>query len=204
LDGQVVRAGNIVWAAGVTASPVAKALGVDTDRAGRIKVLPDLSVPGHPCVFAVGDLTTLVDKNGVAVPGVAQGAMQGGTHVAKLLGYDLAVGPRAPEQRESFAYHDKGNMATIGRSKAVAQIGKLEFGGLLAWLAWLGVHLLFLVGLRNRISVFMLWVYSYFTYQRGARIIMAQRRGLTRFPSGGSNFRPAFRNARTAARRRED
>ncbi len=172
LNGEIVRAGNLVWAAGVGASPVTKSLGVETDRAGRIKVLPDLSVPGHPRVFAVGDLTTLVDKNGVVVPGVAQGAMQGGAHVAKLLGYDLAVGVRAPDQHEPFAYYDKGNMATIGRSKAVAQIGKLEFGGLLAWLAWLGVHLIFLMGLRNRISVFMLWAYSYFTYQRGARIIM--------------------------------
>ncbi|WP_438482151.1 NAD(P)/FAD-dependent oxidoreductase [Oleiharenicola lentus] len=171
LDGVPLRAGNIVWAAGVGASPVTRSLGVEVDRAGRIKVLPDLSVPGHRHVFAVGDLTTLTDANGVFVPGVAQGAMQGGAHVAKLVAYDIAVGARPPEQREAFKYWDKGNMATIGRSKAIAQIGKLHLSGVPAWLAWLGVHLIFVVGLRNRISVFMSWVYSYFTYRRGARII---------------------------------
>jgi NADH dehydrogenase len=171
LNGEMIRAGNIVWAAGIGASPVTKTLGVETDRAGRLKILPDLSVAGHPEVFAIGDLTTLKDKNGVVVPGVAQGAMQGGAHVARLIERELVRGARAPEQREAFAYHDKGNMATIGRSKAVAQIGRLEFSGVLAWMAWLAIHLAFLVGLRNRISVFIQWVYSYFTYRRGARII---------------------------------
>jgi NADH dehydrogenase len=172
LDGQPMRAGNIVWAAGVGASPVTRSLGVETDRAGRIKVLPDLSVPGHPKVFAVGDLATLTDAKGQVVPGVAQGAMQGGAFVAKLIAHDLRVGARKPAERPPFAYWDKGNMATIGRSKAVAQIGKLHFSGLFAWLMWLGLHIVFLVGLRNRISVFVNWVYSYFTYQRGARIVM--------------------------------
>lgn len=172
LDGQPLRAGNIVWAAGVGASPVTRSLGVETDRAGRIKVRPDLSVPGYPQVFAVGDIATLVDAKGHLVPGVAQGAMQGGSHVAKLMAYDIAVGARRPEEREAFAYWDKGNMATIGRSKAIAQIGRLHFSGLVAWLMWLVLHLVFLVGLRNRISVFINWVYSYFSYKRGARIIM--------------------------------
>ncbi|HET7537663.1 MAG TPA: NAD(P)/FAD-dependent oxidoreductase [Candidatus Didemnitutus sp.] len=176
-DGEVVvgdetiRAGNIVWAAGIGASPLTKSLGVDLDRAGRIKVLPDLSVPGYPRVFAVGDLAVLTDKNGVLVPGVAQGAMQGGEHVARIIAREILKGARPPAEREAFAYRDKGNMATIGRSKAVAQIGRLEFSGLLAWMTWLGVHLVFLVGMRNRISVFIQWVYSYFTYRRGARII---------------------------------
>ena len=172
LDGVPLRAGNIVWAAGVSASPVAKMLGVETDRAGRVKVLPDLSVPGHPAVFAVGDLATLTDRNGVVVPGVAQGAMQGGAHVAKLIAYDIAVGAREPAQREAFGYWDKGNMATIGRSSAIAQVGRLHLSGFPAWLMWLVIHLAFLVGLRNRISVFIQWVYAYFTYRRGARIIM--------------------------------
>jgi NADH dehydrogenase len=172
LDGKPLRAGNIVWAAGVGASSITRSMGVDIDRAGRIKVLPDMSVPGHPHVFAVGDIVTLKDANGVIVPGVAQGGMQAGEHVAKLIAYDISVGPRAPEKRAAFAYHDKGNMATIGRSKAIAQIGKLHFSGLSAWLMWLALHLIFLVGLRNRISVFVNWVYSYFTYGRGARIIM--------------------------------
>jgi NADH dehydrogenase len=172
LGGVPLRAGNIVWAAGVGASPVTRSLGVETDRAGRIKVLPDLSVPGHPRVFAVGDLAGLTDANGVVVPGVAQGAMQGGAHVAKLLAYDLAVGDRAPAQREAFAYHDKGNMATIGRSKAIAQVGRVHLSGFPAWMMWLVIHLVFLVGLRNQIAVFLQWMYAYFTYRRGARIIM--------------------------------
>ena len=172
--GPPLRAGNIVWAAGVGASPVARSLGVETDRAGRIKVRPDLSLPGHPEVFALGDIAALTDTRGVMVPGVAQGAMQGGAHVAKLLAYDIAVGARTPEQREAFAYRDKGNMATIGRSAAIAQIGRLHFSGFVAWALWLGLHLVFLIGLRNRISVFFQWTYSYFTYKRGARIIMGQ------------------------------
>jgi NADH dehydrogenase len=171
LGGETVRAGNIVWAAGVAASTVTKSLGVEIDRAGRIKVLPDLSVPGHPRVFAIGDLAALTDKNGVVVPGVAQGGIQGGAHVAKLIARDLAESPREPAQREAFAYRDKGNMATIGRSHAIAEIGKLHLTGLAAWLAWLALHLFFLVGFRNRISVLLQWIYSYFSYKRGARII---------------------------------
>lgn len=177
LDGSPLRAGNIVWAAGVGASPVTRSLGVETDRAGRIKVRPDLSLPGHPRVFAVGDIATLTDAKGVVVPGVAQGAMQGGSFVAKLIAHDLTVGPRSPEQRPAFAYWDKGNMATIGRSKAIAQIGKLHFSGFFAWMMWLALHIVFLVGLRNRISVFINWVYSYFSYKRGARIIMGTPTG---------------------------
>jgi NADH dehydrogenase len=178
LDGQPLRAGNIVWAAGVGASPITRSLGVETDRAGRIKVRPDLSLPGHPKVFAVGDITTLTDAKGQVVPGVAQGAMQGGSFVAKLIAHDLRVGARRPEERPAFAYWDKGNMATIGRSKAIAQIGKIHLSGMAAWLMWLALHIVFLVGLRNRISVFMNWIYSYFAYRRGARIIMDE--GITK------------------------
>jgi len=174
LDGVPLRAGNIVWAAGVGAVPVTRSLGVETDRAGRIKVRPDLSLPGHPEVFAVGDIAALTDVKGQVVPGVAQGAMQGGAHVAKLLAHDLAVGPRPPAQREAFVYWDKGNMATIGRSAAIAQIGRMHISGLPAWLAWLALHLVFLIGFRNRVSVFLSWVHSYFTYKRGARIIMGR------------------------------
>jgi len=177
LPGETIRAGNLVWAAGVGAVPLTRALGVEIDRAGRIKVLPDLSVPGHPEVFALGDLATLTDANGVVVPGVAQGAIQGGAHVARLLGCEIAVGARPPAQRPAFAYRDKGNMATIGRSKAIAQIGRLQLAGFPAWFTWLAVHLIFLIGLRNRLAVFSHWVYSYFTYQRGARIILGQDGG---------------------------
>jgi NADH:ubiquinone reductase (H+-translocating) len=169
--GETIRADNIIWAAGVAAVPLAKTLGVETDRAGRIKVLPDLSVPGQPEVFALGDLVTLTDANGVLVPGVAQGAMQMGKHAAELIERELRGEKFAPVGRKAFAYYDKGNMATIGRSSAVADIRGRHLTGYPAWLAWLAVHLLFLIGFRNKFSVLMQWMYSYFTYKRGARII---------------------------------
>ncbi len=172
-DGEIIR-GNIIWAAGVSASPLTKKLGIETDRGGRINVLPDLSVPGHPEVFAVGDLVSLVDRKGQLVPGVSPAAMQMGEHAAKLMAEELrgrSIVTNAAAGREAFGYWDKGTMATIGRSKAVAQMGRAHFSGYLAWVAWLFVHLVFLVGLRNRLFVFMQWVYSYLTYKRGARII---------------------------------
>lgn len=170
---QTIRAGNIIWAAGVGASPVTKLLGVPCDRGGRLLVQPDLTLPGHPEVFAVGDIAALVDAKGVAVPGVAQGALQMGAFAARVILHELKVARDAaePARRPTFAYFDKGSMATIGRSSAVAQIRKLELSGTIAWLAWLVVHLLFLVGFRNKISVLMQWLYSYFTYRRGARVI---------------------------------
>jgi NADH dehydrogenase len=171
IGGEVVRAGNIVWAAGVRASGLTRSLGVETDRSGRIKVQPDFSLPGHPRVFAIGDIAALTDANGLPVPGVCQGAMQAGAHVARIIADELVQGPTPPASRPAFRYRDKGNMATIGRSRAVAQIGPLHFGGWLAWVSWLALHLVFLMGFRNRASVFLHWVYSYFTYRRGARII---------------------------------
>ncbi|PTY06575.1 FAD-dependent oxidoreductase [Opitutaceae bacterium EW11] len=170
-DGTSLRAGNIVWAAGVGATPLSKTLGVDLDKAGRIKVKPDCSVPGHPEAFAVGDLATLVDRNGKQVPGVSPAAMQMARHVVRLIESELRQGKQPPEQRRAFGYFDKGSMATIGRSAAVAMVGRFKFSGFLAWAAWLSVHLVFLIGFRNRVSVFLQWVYSYFTYRRGARII---------------------------------
>lgn len=169
--GETIRAGSILWAAGVGAVPLTRTLGVETDRAGRLKVLPDLSLPGHPEVFAAGDLVSLVDPNGVTVPGVAQGAMQAGAHAAKAIAAELTAGDGPKPARRAFVYVDKGNMATIGRSAAVAQIGKVHFSGYPAWLAWLALHLVFLIGFRNRLSVLLQWTYSYFTYKRGARII---------------------------------
>lgn len=169
--GETIQAENIIWAAGVGAAPIARLLGVPTDRAGRIAVLPDLSVPGYPEVFALGDLVALTDVNGVVVPGVAQGALQMGAHVAATIARELRGEKLAPIGRTPFAYRDKGSMATIGRSAAVAEINRVKLSGRAAWLAWLGVHLLFLVGFRNKFSVLMQWMYSYFTYKRGARII---------------------------------
>jgi NADH dehydrogenase len=169
--GQTINAENIVWGAGVAAVPLAKQLGAEQDRAGRVKVLPDCSVPGHPEVFAVGDLMSLVDTNGVTVPGVAQGAIQTGAHVAKVIKQELRGEKFSPAGRAAFAYFDKGTMATIGRSSAVAEIGKFHFSGFPAWIAWLSVHLLFLVSFRSKVSVLIQWTYSYFTYKRGARVI---------------------------------
>ncbi|MEO5961398.1 MAG: NAD(P)/FAD-dependent oxidoreductase [Opitutaceae bacterium] len=174
-SGQRIRAANIIWGAGVGGAPLAKKLGVELDRGGRVKVLPDCSVPGSPEVFALGDIASLQDANGVVVPGVAQGAMQMGRHVANLVGRELRGEKLAPVGRAAFAYRDKGSMATIGRSAAVAQIKTLSLSGFPAWIAWLAVHLMFLVGFRNKISVLMQWTYSYFTYWRGARIITGRQ-----------------------------
>jgi len=165
-----IPAATIVWAAGVSGSPVTATLGVPLDRGGRIQVNPDCSLPGHPEVFAIGDIAALVDANGVAVPGVSPAAMQQGAFVAEIIEGELEMG-EAAGPRPSFAYLDKGTMATIGRSRAVAKVGHFECSGFTAWMAWLGVHLLFLVGFRNRLAVLTQWVYSYFAYKRGARII---------------------------------
>src|SRR5947207_6659415 len=211
-DGQTIPAENIVWAAGVSASPLTQKLGVELDRAGREKVNPDLSLPGHPEVFAIGDMALVPDGDGKPVPGVSPAAMQMARHVARIirneLTYDSAryelrrpltpslstsEGERVPKagegvaitgfnaqqpalqghrlERQAFKYWDKGTMATIGRSAAVAKIGKLEFNGWLAWVAWLFVHLIFLIGFRNRLAVLLQWAYSYVAYKRGARIV---------------------------------
>jgi NADH:ubiquinone reductase (H+-translocating) len=182
LGGETIRADNIIWAAGVAAEPLAKRLGVETDRSGRIKVLPDLSVPGHPEVFGLGDLVTLKDANGVEVPGVAQGAIQMARHAVHVLEGELRREQLSPAGRKPFAYHDKGSLATIGRSAAVAEFKTVKLSGFMAWVVWLAVHLAFLIGFRNRFSVLMQWMYSYITYKRGARIIT----GVSGEPSAGS------------------
>ena len=167
--GETIRAANVLWAAGVAASPLTKKLGVELDRAGRVKVNPDCSVPGHPEVFALGDMVSLLQKDGRPVPGVSPAAMQMAKHAAQIIGDELTspgIG-----SRPAFTYFDKGTMATIGRSAAVAQAGPFQFTGFMAWLAWLFVHLVFLVGFRNKIAVLWQWTYSYLTYKRGARII---------------------------------
>jgi len=163
-----ICAANIIWAAGVSASPLTKKLGVELDKAGRVKVNPDLSIPGHPNVFAIGDMALCIQPDGKPVPGVSPSAMQEARHIARIIEHELdgKTGTRPP-----FKYWDKGTMATIGRSAAVAQIKNLQLSGWIAWMMWLVVHLLFLVGFRNKISVLIQWTYSYLTYKRGARII---------------------------------
>jgi NADH dehydrogenase len=160
----------ILWAAGVAASPLGKKLGAPVDRAGRVAVNPDLSLPGHPEVFVIGDLATLKDENGKPLPGIAPVAMQEGKTAAHNIGAELRGEPR-----KNFHYFNKGNLATIGRAAAVAEFGKIHISGFVAWLAWLFVHVFFLIGFRNRIIVLVQWAWSYFTYERGARLITGDR-----------------------------
>jgi NADH dehydrogenase len=166
LDGERLAAHTVIWAAGNLASPLARQLGAPVDRAGRALVNQDLTVPGHPEIQAVGDMVSLKDRRGEAVPGVAPAAMQMGRHAAKNILRQLAG--QAPEP---FWYVDKGSMATIGRNAGIADLRGLQFGGALAWLAWALIHLWFLVGFRNRTLVFLQWAWAYVFYTRGARLI---------------------------------
>ena len=172
-NGKIIKAGNIIWAAGVTTTPLTKKLGCELDRGGRVKVNPDLSLPGPPEIFAIGDMALVLKADGKPVPGVSPAAMQMGRHVAKIIKAELNAGANLPP-RPPFKYWDKGTMATVGRSAAVAQMGKLKLAGYPAWLAWLFVHLIFLVGFRNRTAVLFQWAYSYFSNRRSARIITHQ------------------------------
>jgi NADH dehydrogenase len=166
LGAERVAARTVVWAAGVQASPLAKTLGVPLDRAGRVLVRPDLTVPGHDEVFVIGDLAAL-EQDGTFVPGVSPAAMQEARHTARNIERKLSGQPMKP-----FRYLDKGSFATIGRGAAVGEIfGRLKLSGFIAWLAWLGIHVLFLIGFRNRFVVMFNWAYSYLTFKRGARLI---------------------------------
>jgi NADH dehydrogenase len=171
-----IPAAVILWGAGVSASPLGKVLGVATDRAGRVLVAPDLSVPGHPEVFVAGDLAAVKmgqdqdkDKKDKWVPGVAPAAIQMGKFVARQIRRSVEGKPR-----EEFVYWDKGSLATIGRSHAVADLGRVHFSGYFAWLAWLFIHLFFLIGFRNRFLVVSEWAWAYLTYNQGARLITNQ------------------------------
>jgi NADH dehydrogenase len=163
-----IEAGNVFWAAGVAASPLGARLGAPLDRAGRVRVEADLSIPGRPEVFVAGDLAA-VEEDGAPVPGVAPAAMQMGRHVARTIRRDLEG-----RAREPFRYFDKGNLATIGRAAAVAEIAGLRLSGLVAWLVWVFVHILYLIGFRNRLLVLIQWAWAYLTYQRGIRLITGQ------------------------------
>ncbi len=170
-----MHAAVILWAAGVAASPLGKKLGVPVDRAGRVIVNPDLSLPGHPEVFVIGDLAAAKDASGKMLPGVAPVAILEGRYVAKVIRREVedvktSTQPK-PLPRKAFHYYDKGSLATIGRAAAVAQFGKIHISGFMAWLAWLFVHIFFLIGFQNRLLVFIQWAWSYFTYERGARLI---------------------------------
>lgn len=171
LQGEWLDARTVLWAAGVAASPLGASLGVAVDKAGRVQVGPDLRVPGHPEIFIAGDLAAL-QQNGKPVPGIAPAAKQMGAHVARSIRAALQ-GVAAP----AFVYHHDGSLATIGRRAAVADLGRIKLSGLLAWWFWLLVHVLFLIGFRNRMIVLINWAWSYWTYQRHARIILGEAQG---------------------------
>lgn len=168
---RVIPTRTVLWAAGVQASPLAKSLGVPLDRAGRVLVEPDLTIPGHKDVFVIGDLAAVKQRDGTLVPGVAPAAIQEGQHTAYNLDRALEGQPL-----RAFRYWDKGSLATIGRAAAVADLGKFKLSGFLAWIAWLAIHIFFLIGFRNRFLVITQWAWAYLTYQRGARLITNRRR----------------------------
>jgi len=170
IAGEKVLTPNVIWAAGVGAPALTRDLGVETDKGGRLMVEKDLSLPGHPNAFAIGDIAKLTDANGTQVPGVAPAAMQMGKHVADILKLRLQGKPE--DGLKPFAYVNKGDMATIGRSAAVANIRGWKTNGFVAWMLWLFIHLLFLVGFRNRAVVLMNWIHAYLTFDRGSRIII--------------------------------
>jgi len=169
LGAERLDAGTVLWTAGVAASPVAATLGVERDRVGRVIVQGDLSVPGHPEVFVIGDAAACLDAEGHQLPGVAQVAMQGGVHAARTILHRMRG-----EASRPFVYNDKGSMAIIGRGSAVADIRGLRFSGPIAWLAWLFLHIFELIGFRNRIVVMVEWAAAYVTRQRSVRLITYQ------------------------------
>jgi NADH dehydrogenase len=173
---------NVFWAAGVKASPLGKFLGVATDRAGRVIVGPDLTIPEHPEVFVVGDLALAMSADtGKQVPGVAQGGIQMGRFAGQSIASDLRGGPA--RGRKAFVYRNKGTMAVIGKSKAVVELGGFRFGGFLAWLLWGGVHITFLIGFRNRAQVLFSWLWNWFLNARDARLITGDAQIHVQFPS---------------------
>jgi NADH:ubiquinone reductase (H+-translocating) len=177
---------TVLWAAGNAASGLGEFLGVELDRFGRINVEPDLTVPGHPEVFVVGDLASLV-TDGRQVPGVAPAAMQEGATAAKNIVRTLRRQPRI-----AFRYRNKGDLATIGRQRAVADFGRLQVTGAIAWWLWLFVHIMYLAGFRNRVSVLIEWAYAFFTYQRGSRLIIGPVRRMNPAPAAAPPVPPRW------------
>src|SRR5688500_558809 len=169
-SGERIEAENVVWAAGVAASPIGARLGAQLDRAGRVVVQPDLSIPDHPEVFVAGDLAW-IEQDGRGVSGVAPAAMQMGTYVGKTIRGEVAGRARKP-----FRYLDKGTLATIGRGAAIADLRGLRISGFLAWVLWVFIHIFYLIGFRNRLLVLSEWAWAYLTYQRGMRLITGEAR----------------------------
>jgi NADH dehydrogenase len=171
-DGRRIDAATVIWAAGVVASPAANWIDAEHDRAGRIKVKPDLSVPGRPEIFAIGDTASVTNRDGRPVPGIAPAAKQMGSYVAEVIAARVeGAAPPGP-----FVYHHAGDLATIGRKSAVVKLGVFQLKGFLGWVFWSVVHIYFLIGIRNRFVVALNWLWSYLTFQRGARLIGASTR----------------------------
>lgn len=170
---EFIVARTVIWAAGVKASPIGKTLGAETTRGGQVIVGSDLTIAGHPEVFVVGDLASTKGSNGKPLPGVAPVAIQQGRYVGRLIRREAAGKGRTP--RRPFRYYDKGQVATIGRRRAVMQSGRVRLTGSIAWLGWLFIHILYLSGFRNRFFVFLSWLWSYMTFARGARLIVPKR-----------------------------
>jgi NADH:ubiquinone reductase (H+-translocating) len=165
--GERIDSDCVIWAAGVAASPAARWLNADSDRAGRVKVNPDLTLPGHPEIFVIGDTALVMGKGGKPVPGVAPAAKQQGVYAARAIRAQIDGRPLA----RPFRYVNAGNLATIGRANAIADFGWIRVSGLPAWLLWGIVHIFFLIGFRNRASILIEWIWAYLTFQRGARLI---------------------------------
>ncbi|MEM1353551.1 MAG: NAD(P)/FAD-dependent oxidoreductase [Planctomycetota bacterium] len=174
-NGQRIETRNVLWGGGIQAPGLTRKLGVELGGGGRVQVGPDLSIPGHPEAFVIGDVADVTLPDGSKAPGLAPAAMQMGKYVAKHIRRELRSGRPIPvQERGAFTYRDKGTMATIGRTHAIADIGPLHFGGFFAWMAWLAVHLLLLIGFRNRVVVLIQWAYAYLSFRRGARIIFGR------------------------------
>ncbi len=182
---QFIRTANVLWAAGNIASPILRSLDVPLDQTGRVRVERDLSLPGDPWTFVIGDAAHCESPEGRALPGVAPVAMQEGCYVAGLIAHDIRK-----EHRRFFRYRDRGMLATIGRAKAVARFGPVSSSGLVAWLAWSFIHIFFLIGFRNRFRVMVEWIWYYITFKPGARLIYGKPRGLREEGAGEANGLP--------------
>ncbi len=181
--GEFIPARTVIWAAGNAASPLGKSLGVPIDRAGRVTINEDLTIPGHPEVQVIGDMANFSHQTGKPLPGVSPVAMQQGRHAARNVVETIAGG-----KPMHFHYVDKGTMATIGRNKAVADLNFIRFGGFFAWVMWAGVHIFFLIGFRNRFNVMREWIWNYLTFYKGSRLITGTGGGddALRHPQVGS------------------
>ncbi len=177
LDGERIIAATVLWGAGVQASPLSRTLGVELDRSGRVKVTNDLTIPGHPSAYVVGDLASFTQKDGTLVPGLAPAAIQQGEHAA-----DNILAAAVGNPTEPFEYLDKGIMATVGRASGIAQSGPLRLSGFLGWCAWLFIHILYLIGFRNRVIVMFQWAWAWFTFGRSARLITGTSTSARREP----------------------